>query len=84
MSDNFCGIHGEEPVPDKYYKICPECWHCFVTEQELIAKDLKARKETVRSQSWINDLLNIKPWNNLESAESGEDITICPECSHDF
>lgn len=36
-----CAIHGYEPIPPTYYRICPECWHVFVTSEEL----LKAHNE---------------------------------------
>lgn len=37
MSDPGCFFHGEEPVPDEYFRLCVECGHCFLTEDEFTA-----------------------------------------------
>lgn len=37
MVNDECAIHGYEPIPEKYYMICGECYHCFVTAGELLA-----------------------------------------------
>lgn len=37
MSDPGCYFHGVEPVPDEYFRLCLECGHCFVTEEEFTA-----------------------------------------------
>jgi len=65
-----CAIHGEEPIPDKYYKICTECWHCFVTAEALEIADLNIRQ-------------GIMP-NRLHEVLPASRIHICPMCTHDF
>jgi hypothetical protein len=35
-----CGKH--EPIPEKFYRLCGECFHVFVTEEELLEADAKA------------------------------------------
>ena len=68
MTDDFCYIHGYEPMPPQYYRICGECWHVYVTPEELVQKDLYQRASVS---------LPVEPMK-------AEDITICPECLHDF
>lgn len=36
MANDQCAIHGHEPIPEKYFRICGECWHVFVTAEELV------------------------------------------------
>jgi len=36
MTDYPCTWHGDEPVPEKYFRLCIECGHVFVTREELI------------------------------------------------
>jgi hypothetical protein len=32
-----CYIHGYEPIPETgYYRLCGECYHVFVTPEELV------------------------------------------------
>lgn len=69
MSEDLCYIHGYEPLPDKYYRMCGECFHCFVTEQELVQKDLDVRREAFGPDAEVMQ---------------AEDIHTCPECTHDF
>jgi hypothetical protein len=71
---DYCAIHGYEPATKGCYKICGECWHCFVTEEELIEKDFRIRAE-------ISNHLGTAPEG---PEESGEQILICPECTHGF
>lgn len=69
-SEDECSIHGYEPIPERFYRICHECRHCFVTEQELIKADFEIRRSI---------------FGDLEiRATSGDKIHICPECTHDF
>lgn len=67
--NEFCAIHGHEPIPQVYYKICAECWHCYVTEDELIIRDQAVRL------SIGGDTGNPRP---------ADQIAICPLCTHDF
>jgi len=43
VADPGCYFHGEEPVPDEYFRFCFECGHYFLTEEEFVA-----------AQSWMN------------------------------
>lgn len=36
-SEDQCFFHGYEPIPEAYFKICLECCHCWVTEEEFLA-----------------------------------------------
>lgn len=69
MSNDQCYIHGHEPIPDGYFKICGECWHVFPTAQALIDDDLAVRRE------YLGPAMGPDPV---------EDIHICPHCTHDF
>jgi hypothetical protein len=66
--DLGCFWHGEEPVPDGAYLVCGECWHCFVTDEELLAADRAMRIEV----------------GLLGGPSSADEIRFCPLCSHDF
>jgi hypothetical protein len=65
-----CAIHGYEPIPASYYRLCGECWHCFVTAAELVEADWDVR----RSLPGGEDAVRRQP----------DDVWVCPHCSHDF
>lgn len=64
-----CAIHGHEPIPKDYYRVCGECGHVFVTADELVSKDLAMHHAV--------GLLDAQP-------RDPERIEVCPECTHDF
>ena len=70
MSDlrNTCAIHGYEPLPEKYYLVCGECWHVYVTEQDLMNEHDKLVEELGLT------VFEVK----------AEQVHICPLCAHDF
>lgn len=43
--DDWCAIHGVEPVPQGCYLVCPECWHAYATEEELLAAHREVERE---------------------------------------
>ena len=69
MNDE-CAIHGHEPIPEKYFRICVECGHCFVTAEDLEIADLNIRQE-------------IEP-DRVHVMLPATVIEICPMCTHDF
>jgi hypothetical protein len=80
--DDGCAIHGYEPLPETYFRVCGECGHCFTTAEELIDADRKLRDEIAAFEA-------AHPWPGIEPTpmvyhEDAEDITICPLCTHDF
>ena len=66
--DDWCGVHGYEPINGTAYLICGECMHAFMTAEELIGADA-----AVRAELGIGGV-----------AERAEDITVCPHCTHSF
>jgi hypothetical protein len=40
-----CFFHGHEPIPDGCYTVCGECWHAYVTEEELLEADAVAAEQ---------------------------------------
>lgn len=66
-----CGRH--EPVPlDGYYRICAECFHVYVTEQELI----DGHNALVLSMA--------EGMHEVPTVSRGVDVFACPKCIHDF
>lgn len=43
--DPGCWWHGPEPIPPGAFRVCGECWHCFVTEADLRAADEELRRQ---------------------------------------
>lgn len=71
-----CWHHGPEPIPDdNAYRVCGECGHCFVTEAELSQADYE-----VRHGSYVAGSTDNYPTVH----RSGDDIDICPLCTHGF
>lgn len=71
--NDYCAIHGYEPIPDVYYKVCYECHHCFVTAEELLECNNDIIKY-VAEKDGVTYQLETDP----------ENICICPVCAHDF
>lgn len=65
---SVCAIHGWEPVSERYYLICGECWHVFVTADELL---------TGHDQRLVE--VGVPP-----GRDTADQITVCPLCTHDF
>ncbi len=68
MFGNYCAIHGEEPIPPMYYRVCGECGHAFLTREELEELD-HARAVECGLQG---------------DPQPAEQISTCPMCTHDF
>lgn len=78
-SEDWCAGHQRhEPVPEGVtpYRRCGECWHIFVTEQELIDAD----NEMMNSIVGIEDGDGIVPLPKVKA----DQIWVCPVCCHDF
>lgn len=76
QDDPGCYFHGEEPIPEKYYRICIECGHCYVTAQELV--DMT---NDIRYEMWMKYDQGLYPWIPDTNAD---DIYCCAYCTHDF
>lgn len=74
--DPGCYFHGEEPIPEQYYRICFECGHCYVTGQELL--DMM---NDFLYQGWFKYEQGLTPWIPYTNAD---DIYHCAYCAHDF
>ena len=71
---DLCALHGYEPIPPGYYRVCGECHHAYATGQDLV----DAHNQVVR-RLWVADeespsVLAAKP----------EDVPFCPLCTHDW
>ena len=44
-NNDDCAIHGYEPIPTIFHKICPECFHVFVEPEELLTEHNKRCEE---------------------------------------
>lgn len=77
LCDDNCYVHGYEPVPSSYYKMCYECQHVFVTEQDLIDDDVQVRRN-------FNKVAGPGDYLFSEDPVPVEEIFCCPHCSHDF
>lgn len=65
-----CAIHGYEPVPADYYRLCVECGHVYVTAAELVLLDQDVRRRLGGERD--------------PSPRTVDEIEVCPLCIHDF
>jgi hypothetical protein len=67
--NEHCYSHNaHEPIPEKYYRICGECWHVFVTPEELMAEHNNRLDEVGAPLGGC----------------TVDQIPCCPLCTHDF
>lgn len=76
QEDPGCFFHGDEPIPDKYYRICIECGHCYVTAEELL---IVSNNENYKM--WFGWEQGVTPWIPETNADN---IYMCAYCAHDF
>lgn len=76
MDGDWCAIHGHEPLPENYYKICGECLHCWPTREEFLAD----------VQKNLADMANVPvEWGPMPPrAATDDDEHVCPLCTHNF
>lgn len=43
--DPGCYIHGVEPIPEKFFRLCTECGHCYITREDLLYEDAKVHRQ---------------------------------------
>jgi hypothetical protein len=75
-----CGTH--EPLPDKWYRMCGECLHVFVTEAELV-REHNALLAEIR-QDVTNVGVPVPPEGVPPDVTTGKQVFCCPKCIHDF
>ncbi len=82
--DEYCAVHGYEPIPPGAYRVCGECYHAYATADELVeaynaqTDRLKAHYEAQgppTNPGFAGD------WTHVSHAEQ---VYFCPWCSHDF
>lgn len=76
QEDPGCYFHGEEPIPETYYRICIECGHCYVTAEELVTMT-----NDIRYEMWMQWEQGLYPWIPDTNADQ---IFCCAYCAHDF
>lgn len=74
--DPGCFFHGEEPIPETYYRICIECGHCYVTANELLIEFNNSNYEM-----WFKWEQGLYPWVPETDVDN---IYYCAYCTHDF
>lgn len=81
--DEYCAIHGFEPVPPGAYRVCGECWHVYRTAEELVdaynaqTDELKAHYEAQRpaTAGFGGEWAHVR--------DPGQ-VHFCPLCAHDW
>ena len=64
-----CLIHNEAEVSVPGAPHCPECWHQFLSYEDLLEQDLELRKK-------------LRLMTNAPA--TGQDVDCCPLCAHDL
>lgn len=75
----YCYIHGYEPIPLGYYMICGECYHCYVTPEELLEVYNKEGREAHEHFRHLYE--DNYEWMDLTDPNQ---VYFCPHCTHDF
>jgi len=83
MEDHCLIHHVDEPDNGDVYRVCGECLHVFVTEEDLQREDM-----IIRNQMWqagLNQGGNVKAdHSGVPTSKPGSEIYHCPLCAHDF
>lgn len=78
--DDFCAIHGYEPLPPQYFRICGECGHAYGSADELLAADLAVVTALAESTAAAGDTIPVQ----VHAARTVEQVHCCPLCTHDW
>jgi hypothetical protein len=85
---DHCHVHHvDEPAPKgaNVYRECGECFHVYLTEEDLQREDL-----LIRNQMWQSDIRaklggpESGVHDNVPQPTPGSEIYSCPLCTHDF
>lgn len=79
-----CIPHQHQPVPEAPWKPgdylkCYECWHTYVTEQDLIDEYNKMNAELITF-----NIEGEQVFHKLPEVTVASEIKFCPICAHDF
>lgn len=85
VASDHCHIHHvDEPDTGDVYRVCGECCHVFVTEEDLQAANLNVRRQIwqdgVRQKIESGD----PDHSGAPEPKPGAEIYHCPLCAHDF
>ena len=77
--------HVDEPAPGSanVYRECGECFHVFVTEEDLQREDVNARTRVWQAGLGVGGMPTADH-SGAPTGRPGSDIDSCPLCAHDF
>jgi hypothetical protein len=78
--EDWCSVHGYEPVPEKYFRICGECGHVYLSAEELLAADAAVVAAIAQSAGAAGDTIPAE----LHAAQTVSQVHCCPLCTHDW
>lgn len=77
MSNDYCALHGYEPIPPNVFRVCGECHHAYATAEDLLAADREITDELRQH----NPGYDTAEWSY---ATHPDQVHCCPLCCHDF
>jgi hypothetical protein len=68
-SPYWCAYHCVIEEPYEFGPICGECWHRFKSADDLLAQDIRVRRELGQTDGFPTSI---------------DEVFCCPFCTHDF
>jgi hypothetical protein len=72
----WCYIHGHEPVNGHPYLVCGECFHAYMTPEDLVND-----YNDILYEGWLKFDQGLYPWIPTYDVNK---IYSCAYCAHDF
>jgi len=74
------------PLDGRWYISCDECFHVYLTEQDLIDATNKLNREINEATGMGTEAptFNGEPLPEIPMVSSGADVHYCPCCLHSF
>lgn len=78
--DEHCWYHdAHEPIDGSEHEVCPECWHAFRTEAEILA----AHNRIIDEMNAYRGMLTGEDTPTPHETDAAQ-IVHCPYCAHDL
>lgn len=78
--DDYCAIHGYEPIPAGAFRVCGECWHCYVSAEVLIDAHNQVMDDLRRAEE-AQGYPTGADWRHVSRPD---EVHCCPMCTHDW
>lgn len=76
-----CQFHGVVELTAGTYLRCPECYHVYTTEKELL--DL-FNKQRVKAREILEEVFERVTVAHLTAVAQADKVSFCPLCLHDL